>query len=87
MGDTIPALTAAAASRFGGGRAVVDGSSRLTWDELVEEARAFGAGLVRAGVGVGDRVAIWAPNSARWIVAVLGLWEAGAVLVPVNTRF
>src|SRR4029453_18382009 len=26
-------------------------------------------------------------NSAEWIVAVLGLWQAGAVLVPVNTRF
>ena len=35
----------------------------------------------------GDRVAIWAPNGYRWIVAALGLWEAGAVLVPVNTRF
>jgi acyl-CoA synthetase (AMP-forming)/AMP-acid ligase II len=32
-------------------------------------------------------VAIWAFNSAEWIVAVLGLFQAGAVLVPVNTRF
>ena len=40
-----------------------------------------------AGVGAGDRVAIWAPNMAEWIVAVLGLSSAGAVLVPVNTRF
>ena len=32
-------------------------------------------------------MSIWAPNSSRWIVAVLGLWQAGAVLVPVNTRF
>ena len=34
-----------------------------------------------------SRLAIWAPNSWRWIVAVLGLWEAGATLVPINTRF
>jgi acyl-CoA synthetase (AMP-forming)/AMP-acid ligase II len=32
-------------------------------------------------------VAIWGFNSAEWIVSVLGLFEAGAVLVPVNTRF
>jgi acyl-CoA synthetase (AMP-forming)/AMP-acid ligase II len=34
-----------------------------------------------------DRVAIWCFNSARWIVAALGIWEAGATLVPINTRF
>ena len=40
-----------------------------------------------SGVEPGDRVAIWAFNSAEWIVAVLGVFEAGAVLVPINTRF
>jgi HIP---CoA ligase len=35
----------------------------------------------------GDRVAIWAPNSAEWIIAGFGLLTAGATLVPVNTRF
>ena len=51
------------------------------------EARRFGAALVAAGIEPGDRVAIWAPNSLRWIVAVLGIFEAGATLVPINTRF
>ena len=32
-------------------------------------------------------MALWAPNSPEWILAVLGLFQAGAVLVPVNTRF
>ena len=32
-------------------------------------------------------MAIWAPNSARWIIAALGLQRAGGVLVPLNTRF
>ena len=85
--DTIPALTAAAADRFGDRVAVVDGDLQLTYGELLEEARAFGAGLVVAGVQPGERVALWAPNSARWIVSLLGLFQAGAVLVPINTRF
>jgi HIP---CoA ligase len=85
--DTIPGLTAAAADRFGDQLAVVDGSTELTYAELFERARSFGAALVTSGVAPGDRVAIWAPNSAEWIVAVLGLFQAGAVLVPVNTRF
>ena len=39
------------------------------------------------GVGPGDRVAIWAPNCAEWMLAALGALRAGAVLVPLNTRF
>ncbi len=84
--STIPATTAAAAS-FDDQLAVVDGETRLTYAELVDSARRFGAALVSLGVQEGDRVAIWCFNSAHWIVAALGLWEAGATLVPINTRF
>jgi long-subunit acyl-CoA synthetase (AMP-forming) len=35
----------------------------------------------------GTRVALWAPNSARWILAALGILGAGGILVPINTRF
>ena len=48
--------------------------------------RAAGA-FVATGLEPGDRVAIWAPNGHRWIAAALGLLHAGAVLVPINTRF
>ncbi len=82
---TIPALVAGAQG-FGDRLAVDDGESALTYPELVEASRAFGAALVAAGVGPGDRVALWAPNGARWIVGLLGLAQAGAVLVPVSTR-
>ena len=85
--ESIPAMAAATAERFGDRLAVADGDARVTWAELHDEARTFGAALVAAGVEPGDRVALWAPNSARWIVAMLGLLQAGAVLVPVNTRF
>ncbi len=86
-GSTIPAVTSVAADRFGGRVAVEDGETRLTYAELFEEARTFGAALVASGIQPGDRVAIWAFNSAEWVVAFLGLSQAGAVLVPINTRF
>ena len=85
--ETIPALTAAAAERHGDRIAVVDGGGRTTYAQLLDRARSMGAALVASGLSAGDRVAIWAPNGARWIEAVLGLWQAGAVLVPINTRF
>jgi acyl-CoA synthetase (AMP-forming)/AMP-acid ligase II len=68
-------------------RAVVDGATTLTYGDLVGAARRFGAALVASGVSPGERVAVWLPNSAEWVVAALGTWYAGAVLVPVNTRF
>ncbi len=85
--ESIPAMAAATAERAGDRLAVVDGDTRLTWAELHDQARTFGAALVASGVEPGDRVALWAPNSAEWIVAALGLFSAGAVLIPVNTRF
>jgi HIP---CoA ligase len=85
--DSIPAMAAAAAERFGDHLAVVDGDRRLTYAELDEEARTFAAALVAGGVEPADRVAIWCFNCAEWVVAVLGLLQAGATLVPINTRF
>ncbi|MGA8724475.1 MAG: FadD3 family acyl-CoA ligase [Acidimicrobiales bacterium] len=87
VADTIPSLLADAASGYADRTAVADGATRLTFRELLHSARAFGAALVEVGVEPGDRVAVWMPNRARWIVAALGVFEAGAVLVPVNTRF
>ena len=84
---SVPAMFATTVDRHGDALAVVDGADRLTWAELGGLVDEFAAAVVASGVEPGDRVAIWAPNSARWIVAVLGLLEAGAVLVPVNTRF
>jgi acyl-CoA synthetase (AMP-forming)/AMP-acid ligase II len=84
---TIPAMAAAAAERFGDRLAVADGATRLSWAQLVDRGHTFGAALVASGIQPGDRVAIWAPNSAQWLTALLGLSGAGAVLVPVNTRW
>ncbi|NKY33497.1 fatty acid--CoA ligase family protein [Nocardia speluncae] len=85
--ETIPQLALSTADRFGDAEAVVDGDLRLTYTELADCIRRAAGAYAEAGIGKGDRAAIWAPNSAEWIIAALGLLTAGGVLVPVNTRF
>ena len=60
---------------------------RLTYAQLAPEVDRYARGFVAAGVGAGERVAVWAPNCAEWMLAALGALRAGAVLVPLNTRF
>ena len=90
---TIAGLLDDAAARFGGSEAVVDhhgpggSTTRLTFDQLVEEVSAATRAVLANGIERGDRVAIWAPNCAEWVIAALGAVRAGAVLVPLNTRF
>ncbi|WP_369816360.1 FadD3 family acyl-CoA ligase [Mycobacterium sp. 852014-50255_SCH5639931] len=85
--QTIPEMVLSAADRFGDAEAIVDGPLRFTFSDVVERIRCTAGAFAELGVGKGDRVAIWAPNSAEWIIAAFGLLTAGGVLVPVNTRF
>jgi HIP---CoA ligase len=84
---TVPGLVASAAARFGPAEALVDGDLRLSFSDLEGQALRVTAAALAAGLGPGDRVALWAPNMAEWVLAALGLLGAGAVLVPLNTRF
>jgi acyl-CoA synthetase (AMP-forming)/AMP-acid ligase II len=85
--DTIPSVLERAATRFADTEALVDGDTRLTFPQLREAAGDAARALIAAGIAPGDRVAIWAPNIAEWVVAALGVYRAGAVIVSVNTRF
>ncbi|AMO62494.1 acyl-CoA synthetase (AMP-forming)/AMP-acid ligase II [Mycolicibacterium phlei] len=92
--DTIPEMVLSAADRFGDAEAVVDygadgadGPLRLSFVELVHRIRCAAGAFADLGIAKGERVAIWAPNCAEWIIAAFGLLTAGGVLVPVNTRF
>ncbi|MEV4439801.1 AMP-binding protein [Streptomyces sp. NPDC049577] len=84
---SIPRLVRIAAERYADREAVVEGRSRITYRELGERVGRAAAACLAAGVEAGDRVAVWAPNTLDWITAALGAVMAGAVLVPVNTRF
>ena len=85
--QTIPEMVLSAADRFGDAEAVVDGPLRLTFAQVVERIRCAAGAFADLGIDQGERVAIWAPNSAEWIISAFGLLTAGGVLVPVNTRF
>jgi acyl-CoA synthetase (AMP-forming)/AMP-acid ligase II len=85
--ETIPAVLEAAARRWPEDEAVVDGDVRLTFAALAAAADEAARALVASGVDAGDRVGIWAPNMWQWMVAALGIYRAGATLVPVNSRF
>jgi HIP---CoA ligase len=83
----VPLCVRAAAADSPDAAAVVDGGVRLTYAELAARSEEFARALIAAGVRQGEAVALWAPNSATWVVSALGALAAGAVLVPVNTRY
>lgn len=93
---TIPGLLRDAAATHRDREALVDAgeadvhparSVRISFTELRRRAEEVAAGLIALGIEPGDRVAVWAPNIWEWPVVQLGLHTAGAVLVPLNTRY
>ncbi len=84
---TIPELVDDAARRFPEVEAMVDGDVRWTFPELADHIHEAARALMASGIQKGDRVAVWAPNIWEWAVAALATHFAGAVVVPVNTRF
>ena len=84
---TIPRLLAIQAERYPDKEAVVDGEVRLSTRQLHDAAKEFSKALLASGLEPGDRVALWAPNCAHWLVASYGIVGAGGILLPLNTRF
>ena len=84
---TIGRLVLASGERFPNVEALIDGDLRLTFpqlrDRIIDAARAH----IAAGIEQGDKVAIWAPNIAEWVISGLGAVMAGGVLVLLNTRY
>jgi len=57
---------------------------RYNYSLLLWEVDRAAKGLLNAGIGKGDRVALWAPNIPEWIVAMLALNKIGALFVPLD---
>jgi len=87
LDETIPSAVMASIAARPEAEAVVEPERRVTYGALGALALASTRAMMGAGVGPGDRVAVWAPNGLGWIVAALGAQCAGAALVPINTRF
>ena len=69
------------------GIAVIDGDRVVTYRDLEERARNVAGGLAAAGIGAGDRVGLWLPNTYEWLVLFFACARLGAIAVAVNTRF
>src|SRR6478735_3926333 len=84
---TVPAVLDRIAVQLSEHDALVTGDKRLTYGQLRDEVRRAAAAMIDLGVAVGDRVAIWSPNTWHWVVAALATHYAGAIVVPLNTRY
>jgi fatty-acyl-CoA synthase len=58
-----------------------------TWSQLAAHVDAFAAGLIALGLQPGDRIGIWAPNNAEWIVTQYATAKAGIILVNINPAY
>ncbi len=62
-------------------------SQEMTYGELLAQARALAASLIRSGVDPGDRVGILLPNIPEYLVALNGIWMAGGTAVALSPLF
>jgi fatty-acyl-CoA synthase len=67
--------------------AIVFKGERVSYGRLRDRVDAFARGLLSLGLGKGDHVVLWMPNSVEWNVANLGLAKIGAVTVTCNSRY
>jgi fatty-acyl-CoA synthase len=89
LGETIGANFERTVSRFADREALVDcpTNRRWTYSELDIEVDQLALGLLHRGVAKGDRIGIWAPNCAEWVMAQYACAKIGAVLVNVNPAY
>ena len=76
-------------ARFPDREALVDveQGTRWTWAELKRDVDVAARGFVAAGIEKGDRVGIWAPNCAEWVVVQFATAKMGAILVNINPAY
>ncbi|HXL92593.1 MAG TPA: AMP-binding protein [Streptosporangiaceae bacterium] len=89
LGDTIGANFDATVRAFGDREALVDRAAgrRWTYAELAADVDALALGLLGMGIAKGDRVGIWAPNCAEWVLTQYATARIGAILVNINPAY
>ncbi|MFB6890386.1 amino acid adenylation domain-containing protein [Kitasatospora sp. NPDC056327] len=81
---TVPALVARQAAERPDALAVTDGTTVLTYRELLDHARSLAAALTARGVGPGTAVGVLCARASRVVVAHLAVWWAGGHVVPLD---
>jgi fatty-acyl-CoA synthase len=76
-----------AAARFPDRHAIVAADRRISYAEFLAEAERMARGLLAAGVGRDDKVALWLPNRPAWLFVQQACAMIGAVVVALNTRY
>jgi fatty-acyl-CoA synthase len=89
LGETIGANLTRTAAAFGERDAVVDvpAGRRWTYAQLDADTGTLARGLIAAGIKAGDRVGIWAPNCAEWVLLQYATAKAGIILVNINPAY
>ncbi|MFM9886389.1 MAG: AMP-binding protein [Burkholderiales bacterium] len=89
IGETIGNHFDRAVARWGDRPALIVRQQGVRWRyaELGARADAFAAGLLALGLEPGDRVAIWSPNNAEWVVTQFATAKAGLILVNINPAY
>ncbi|MEK9989068.1 MAG: AMP-binding protein, partial [Halieaceae bacterium] len=62
-------------------------SVRWSYQQLQERVNSLAAGLLALGIQTGDRVGIWGPNSAEWVMVQLATAKIGAIMVCINPAY
>ncbi len=65
----------------------VESGRRWTYARFDADSDALARGLIAAGLAPGDRVGIWAPNCAEWVLIQYATAKAGVILVNINPAY
>jgi len=89
LGETIGVYFDHAAERYGPRDALIvrHQQIRWSWRALQERVDAFAAGLLALGLQPGERIGIWSPNNAEWVVTQFATAKAGLILVNINPAY
>jgi fatty-acyl-CoA synthase len=88
-GETIGRIWNDVVAAYGARPALVSRHQRIRWTfaELDEQVERCARALLAAGVEKGDRVGIWSPNNAEWVIVQFATAKIGAILVNINPSY
>jgi fatty-acyl-CoA synthase len=89
IGATVGVLFDRTVEQWPDNPALVIRHQNLRWSyrELQSEVDALAAGLIALGLAPGDRLGIWSPNNAEWVVTQFATAKAGIILVNINPAY